>query len=448
MTIHKAITKTAAEETLAKQFAALGAHEDERLAAGLALHEKAGLSQPGHGTIRALRDHREAAFAAFAKSGLPTRRDEAWHYTDLRAAMADAAPLAGAPGIEKIDAAREILAKRGRSGDLRLVLVDGHFAQILSDAAPAGVLAGALSGSIAGHPDVMVALNEALEGQGLVVRLDHGAPKALRVEIVHISSSAAPTAIYSRVSIVLGAQASADVFETFVGASRATQRNTVTSLRLGEGARCSLVTVVADEPGLHVESQIAELAAKAELAAFALVAGGALVRRQIFASHSGPGASIQLGGLTLLDGARHADTTLVVDHAAPQGKSREFYKHIVADTGTGVYQGKVIVRPGAQKTDGGMKSQAILLSPGAVMNNKPELEIFADDVVCGHGATVGALDPEQLFYLQARGLPKAAAEAMLLEAFGAEAIERHGDEALGQALKEIMRGWLARRAAP
>ena len=142
---------------------------------------------------------------------------------------------------------------------------------------------------------------------------------------------------------------------------------------------------------------------------------------------------------------RHADTTLVVDHAAPHGQSREFYKHIVADDATGVYQGKVIVQPGAQKTDGGMKSQAILLSPHAVMNNKPELEIFADDVVCGHGATVGALDPEQLFYLQARGLPKAEAEAMLLEAFGADAIARVEDEELAELLRAKMRGWLAAR---
>ena len=149
----------------------------------------------------------------------------------------------------------------------------------------------------------------------------------------------------------------------------------------------------------------------------------------------GKGAKIALGGLSLLDGARHADTTLLVDHAAPHGRSREFYKHIVADEATGVYQGKVVVRPGAQKTDGAMKSQAILLSPHAVMNNKPELEIFADDVVCGHGATVGALDPEQMFYLQARGLPKAEAEAMLLEAFGADAIARVEDEDLAELLR-------------
>ena len=187
------------------------------------------------------------------------------------------------------------------------------------------------------------------------------------------------------------------------------------------------------------------LAERAALDAFGFVAGGALVRRQIFARLVGEGARIGLAGLGLLDGRRHADTTLEVVHAAPRGESREFYRHIVADEATGVFQGKVIVQPGAQKTDGAMKSQAILLSPEATMNAKPELEIFADDVVCGHGATIGALDPEQLFYLQARGLPQAEAEAMLLEAFGAEAISRVADAALAEALLALMRDWLARR---
>ena len=129
---------------------------------------------------------------------------------------------------------------------------------------------------------------------------------------------------------------------------------------------------------------------------------------------------MSLGGLALIDGARRADTTLQVVHAAPGGISREFYRAIVDDDAVGVFQGKIIVEQAAQKTDGAMKSQAILLSPRAQMNEKPELEIFADDVVCGHGATVASLDPEQVFYLQSRGIPTADAKAMLLEAFRAE----------------------------
>jgi Fe-S cluster assembly protein SufD len=288
-------------------------------------------------------------------------------------------------------------------------------------------------------------LNDAFAMQGLALDIDAGVQLSERIEIAHCASADAPYATYSRVHVLLLARAQARIVESYLGGGPGCQRNAVTRLSLGEGARCEHVSVVGGDAGLHLESQIAVLGADAEFNSFALVAGGALTRRQIFATLSGKVANISLGGLSLLDGSRHADTTLLVDHAAPHGRSREFYKHIVADEATGVYQGKVIVRPGAQKTDGAMKSQAILLSPHAVMNNKPELEIFADDVVCGHGATVGALDPEQMFYLQARGLPQAEAEAMLLEAFGADAIARVADEELAERLRDRMRAWLARR---
>jgi Fe-S cluster assembly protein SufD len=201
--------------------------------------------------------------------------------------------------------------------------------------------------------------------------------------------------------------------------------------------------MVGDDAGLHVESLICELAAKAQLNAFALVSGGALTRRQIFVQMAGAEAKLALGGLALIDGSRRADTTLQVVHSAPGGTSREFYRAIVDNDAVGVFQGKVIVEGAAQKTDGAMKLQAILLSPQAQMNAKPELEIFADDVVCGHGATVGSLDPEQVFYLRTRGIGKDEAEAMLLEAFGVEAIDRVEDETLAGALRAPLRAWLS-----
>jgi Fe-S cluster assembly protein SufD len=410
--------RTTAETTMAAQFAALKTAESGRT----------------------------AAFAAFAAAGLPTRRDEAWHYTDLRSAMLSAAPIAPAPDAARIEAARMQLAARKRMGDVRLVLVDGRFVPQLSDVAPKGLLASTLARSIPlPPPDAVLSLNDAFAVDGLCLLFEAGFKLAERVEIVHCASAGAPIAIYSHVHIALFAGAEARIVESFFGADAGCQRNAATSLSLGADAHCWHASVIDDEAGLHLESQIARLGDMAELSAFGFVARGMLTRRQIFATMSGEGAKIALGGLSLLDGSRHADTTLVVDHAAPRGHSREFYKHIVADEATGVYQGKVIVRPGAQKTDGGMKSQAILLSPHAVMNNKPELEIFADDVVCGHGATVGALDPEQMFYLQARGLPKAEAEAMLLEAFGADAIARVADEELAELLRGRMRAWLAGR---
>ncbi len=418
MNVRIVAPKTTAETTIAAQFAALQTADSGRA----------------------------AAFAAFAAAGLPTRRDEAWHYTDLRSAMSSAAPIAPAPDAARIEAARMLLAARERVGDVRLVLLDGRFVPQLSDAAPQGVIAGRLAKSVPlTQPDAVVALNDAFAMLGLALDIDAGVQLAERIEIAHCVSADAPHATYSRVHVLLSAGAQARIVESYFGAGPDSQRNAVTALSLNKGARCEHVGIIDDDAGLHLESQIAVLGADAEFNSFALVAGGALTRRQIFATLSGESAKISLGGLSLLAGRRHADTTLFVDHAAPRGRSREFYKHIVAGEATGVYQGKVVVRPGAEKTDGAMKSQAILLSPHAVMNNKPELEIFADDVVCGHGATVGALDPEQMFYLRARGLPKAEAEAMLLEAFGADAIARVEDEDMAELLREKMRLWLSAR---
>ena len=212
------------------------------------------------------------------------------------------------------------------------------------------------------------------------------------------------------------------------------QRHSATIMTLAKGAKARHVAVVGDEPGLHIETQICDLADNAELEAFGLVSGGDLTRRQIFVRMTGDEAKVSLGGLALIDGDRRADTTLQVVHAAPRGTSREFYRAIVDDDAIGVFQGKIIVERAAQKTDGAMKSQAILLSPRAQMNEKPELEIFADDVVCGHGATVGSLDPEQVFYLRSRGIPESDAKAMLLEAFGGESIDRIEDELLIERL--------------
>jgi Fe-S cluster assembly protein SufD len=419
MTAAPAIAPTAAELGLAEQF---------RVSPGAA-------ASPA----------RVAAFRRFESAGLPTRRVESWHYTDLRVALAKAAPLAAPPDDAAIAAAKSRLAKLPRLAPSRLVLINGAFVAALSDSPPAGVTFGQPPASPPlSADDPMLALALALAPTGIAATVAPGA-KPPAIEIVHCFVGTGPLAVYSRLAVEIGADASAAFVERFVGAGPETQRHASTAIDVAIGGALTHVAAIEDEPGLHVESEVVRLAERAALDAFGFVAGGALVRRQIFARLVGEGARIGLAGLGLLDGRRHADTTLEVVHAAPRGESREFYRHIVADEATGVFQGKVIVQPGAQKTDGAMKSQAILLSPEATMNAKPELEIFADDVVCGHGATIGALDPEQLFYLQARGLPQAEAEAMLLEAFGAEAIGRVADAELAEALLALARDWLVRR---
>jgi Fe-S cluster assembly protein SufD len=421
MTAH-VVNRSAAETTLARQFA-----EQERREPSLA---------------------RAAAFARFAAAGLPTRRVEAWHYTDLRASMADAAPILPAPTRADIEAARSRLARSERfAGGAQLVLLGGRFIGELSDQLPAGV-------SIAEGPvvaravdDPLAALNEALSPAGPRISVARETKLGGPVTVLHLANGDLSYSVYSRTSIVLGAGAQGSFVEIFDGAHAGVQRHAATIIMLADGATAKHVSVIGDEPGLHLETQICELAKTAELSAFGLVLGGELTRRQIFVRMTGENARASLAGLALIDGARRADTTLQVVHAAQGGTSREFYRAIVDDDAVGVFQGKVIVEQAAQKTDGAMKSQAILLSPRAQMNEKPELEIFADDVVCGHGATVASLDPEQVFYLQSRGIPNSDAKAMLLEAFGGESIDRIEDELLVGPLRARLAAWLSMRKA-
>jgi len=188
-----------------------------------------------------------------------------------------------------------------------------------------------------------------------------------------------------------------------------------------------------------------DLAARANFDTVCLTTGAALSRHQIFVRFSGEHAKASICGASLVRGRQHADTTIIVNHAAAHGESREIYKTIVDDDAAGVFQGRINVAPGAQKTDARMASNAMLLAEGAAMYNKPELEIFADDVQCAHGATCGELDDDLLFYIMARGLPRREAEAMLLEAFVAPAFDGVEDEDMRETLMERVRGWLAQR---
>ena len=414
------VNRSAAEKTLFRQFAEQQAREPSPV--------------------------RAAAFARFAEAGLPTRRVEAWHYTDLRAAMADAAPVLAAPTPADIKAARLRLARRERfAPGAQLVLLGGRYIGELSDRLPDGVTV--TEGAVVAVPvaDPLAALNEALSPSGCTISVARGAEIAEPITILHLADGMSDYSVYSRSAIGLNAGARASFVEVFEGAQARVQRHSATIMTLAKGAKARHVAVVGDEPGLHIETHVCDLAENAELEAFGLISGGDLTRRQIFVRMTGDEAKVSLGGLALIDGDRRADTTLQVVHAAPRGTSREFYRAIVDDDAIGVFQGKIIVERAAQKTDGAMKSQAILLSPRAQMNEKPELEIFADDVVCGHGATVASLDPEQVFYLRSRGIPESDAKAMLLEAFGGESIDRIEDELLIEALRARLRAWLGSR---
>jgi Fe-S cluster assembly protein SufD len=185
------------------------------------------------------------------------------------------------------------------------------------------------------------------------------------------------------------------------------------------------------------------LGAEAIYWSFQLTAGTQLMRNTTFVDFRGEDAKLDVSGLFLGRGSEHIDTTLVVDHAVPACESRELFKGVLADRARGVFQGKVIVRPGAQKSDGKQMAQALMLSPDAEFDSKPELEIYADDVVCGHGSTAAELDEDMMFYMRARGIPPEEARALLIEGFIGEALDKIEDEAVREAFAAIAKGRLA-----
>jgi Fe-S cluster assembly protein SufD len=433
--------KTAAETELAQVFA----------------HARGSL--PGDDAVAA---QREAAFGLFAKEGLPHRRVEDWKYTDLRALMREAKPLAPPP-----DAAAKALAKSAGAllGDVetrRLVFVDGAFVAELSDLAnleiglSVGSLADALSGNepmlaqhlgkLAPAGDVAVALNTALMGDGAVIRIAAGATIERPLHLLFVASGK-PAASFVRSLVVVERGARAMVIESHEGPGGSDyQVNAALELFVGDEAHVDHVKIIGEgADALHVSTLAAAIGAHARFNAFSFTVGGAVVRNQLFLKFDGEGIVAGIRGATLLKGRQHADTTLVINHVAPDCQSREVFKTVLDDEAHGVFQGRIIVRRQAQRTDAKMMTQALLLSERAEADNKPELEIFADDVQCGHGATAGAIDEDLKFYLLARGIPAAEAEALLIQAFLGEAIEGIEHAGLREALLESVIAWLKNR---
>jgi Fe-S cluster assembly protein SufD len=414
---------------------------------------------PGAGPVAAMR---EAAFRRFEQHGLPHRRIEDWKYTDLRALMRDAKPLAAAPNGEakaRVQRAGALLAALEAR---RIVFVDGAFVPELSDldalepGLSIGSLAAALAGSdrfIASHlgkmdgSDIAVTLNTAFMGDGAVIRIAERATLARPIHLVFANSGLAPAAVFVRSLVLVERGARAMIVESHEGpADCDDQINAVLELVVGEEAHVDHVKLTGRGAGsLHVASLLASVGARARFNEFLFTSGSAVVRNQVHVRFEGEGTVAGIRGATLLKGREHADVTLVVDHAACAGTSRELFKSVVDDAGRSIFQGKIIVRHGAQQTDAKMATHALLLSETAEADNKPELEIFADDVQCGHGATAGALDQDLLFYLKARGIPHKEAEALLIQSFVGEALDGIEHAGLRDALLDHVAVWLKAR---
>jgi Fe-S cluster assembly protein SufD len=225
------------------------------------------------------------------------------------------------------------------------------------------------------------------------------------------------------------------------------QVNAALEMVVGDGAHVDHVKIIGEgTDALHVSTLAAGIGAKARFNTFTFTIGGAVVRNQLFLNFNGEDTVAGIRGTTLINGHQHADTTLVVSHVARNCQSREVFKSVLDGEAHGVFQGRIIVNPGAQQTDAKMMTRALLLSERAEADNKPELEIFADDVQCGHGATAGALDRDLKFYLMARGIAEAEAEALLIQAFLGEAIEGIEHAGLREALMDCVAGWVRARA--
>ncbi|MEW6436964.1 MAG: Fe-S cluster assembly protein SufD [Pseudomonadota bacterium] len=440
MSIQIIPTATAAENALAEAF------------------REAKANLPGTASVA---EQRAQAFEAFARAGLPNRRIEAWHYTDLRNLMRRALPLAPLPSQAQI---AKLAAEAAELPSPRLVLVDGVFAPDLSGPLPAGVKVTSLAAALAeGEPalieglaaawaeadDAMVSLNAALMQDGLVIDVAPGTVLEAPLHIVYATVASEPAARFSRSLVRVGAGATFRLNEMSLGqGGRTGQTNNVLIFDIGDNANVAhSLSLTGTEPNsLRLETFLVKVGARAKFDSFALITGAGLVRRQIYKLFNGADAKASLRGVSLLRGREHADTTLFVRHSAPGCEGRQNFRYILDDEATGVFQGKIVVDRIAQKTDGRMLAKALVLSDEATMNSRPELEIFADDVACGHGATIGGLSEDQLFYLQSRGLPAHEAEALLLEAFAAELVDEIGDEDLIAAYRADVAAWLAGRA--
>ncbi len=420
MNIHASQTLTPAESALVQAF-----------------NEQAG-RLPGDPAVIGRRDDAVEQL----KKGLPTRRIESWHYTDLRrllSAVPDFQPASGKdPELAPLLGGSNVLSLLdGRAGDapraiegvelrrLEEKLIDGSFSPALG---------------LHGADDAIGAINAAFVTDGWFVDVADGAEIADPLEIQNLHGGGQS---HVRLPVRVGDGARVAIVERQTGAGAALV-SSVSHLTVGDGAEVDWI-IVQEQPhdASHFGQFNAWIGKDAKLRLFILNAGGKLVRQEIRVDARGEGSDFRLRGVNLLAGETHCDITMVLDHAAPHTVSTEVIRNVVTDKAHGVFQGQIRVAQDAQKTDAKMACNTLLLSDDAEFSTKPELEIFADDVVCGHGATVTEIDRAHLFYLMARGIDEKQARGLLVEAFVAEIIEELEDEAVIEALEAKLHGWFA-----
>jgi Fe-S cluster assembly protein SufD len=390
---------------------------------------------PGDGAVTLKRDDAIETI----KHGLPTRRVESWHYTDLRRLLntvPDFDPAAAAKAIAPIVEGSAVFAVLNGESGTKLPGVEGVTVQRLSEKLTDGSIAPGLDSY--GSDDAIGALNTAFVADGYFVDIADGAELEKPIELQNLQAGGQT---HVRLAVRVGAGAKAVIVERQTGDGPALV-SSVSQLVLGEGAEVTwLIVQEQPETATHLAQFKAHLGKNSKLTVFFMNAGGKLVRQEIVVRTTGEGADFKLRGINLLAGDTHTDVTMVLDHAVPHTTSTEVIRNVVTGKARGVFQGRINVHQYAQKTNAKMACNTLLLSDDGEFSTKPELEIFADDVVCGHGATVTEIDHDHLFYLMARGVDEKTARGLLVKAFVAEVIEELDDESIVEALEARLDDW-------
>jgi Fe-S cluster assembly protein SufD len=403
-----------------------------------------------------LTELRHAAFAEFTAVGFPTTRNEDWHFTSVTPIAERTFKTAKAPATDLSVTDLAELATGDPSWP-RAVFVNGRFDSSLSSIAGLGdgvkvmTLAAALKdnvdfvqvhlGRLAGwSAQAFTAFNTAFAQDGLAVHVPRGVKVALPLHLIHVTdANAAGAMIHPRLVVVAEPLSEFAIVESFVS-HKGTEyfTNSVGEIAVGNGARVHHYKVQREaRDAFHVGTLQVTQGRDSAFHSFSYASGAALSRTNIYTKLAGEAAETRLNGLYLIDGSQHADHQTFVEHIAPHCASRELYKGVLDGDAHGVFNGKVYVDPEAQKTDGKQTNHALLLSNTARVDTKPQLEIFADDVKCTHGATVGRLDDSALFYMKSRGIGAENSRALLTYAFAAEVLETIELDALREGLEHI-----------
>jgi len=399
---------------------------------------------------------RDQAIEVFAREGLPTRRVEAWRYTDLR-------PLTRSEFSSGVSSkvTRSDLDPYKLPGAAVFVFIDGNFAPDLSanDDLPDDVVFSSLAEALKSEDKELVdelgtvadfetagfaALNTALMQDGAVIRIADNASIEKPIQCLFVSANDSPVETHMRNLIVAGVNSSANLLQTFVTLGKSSGFSEVvaeTILKDGANLR-HVVHQDQSKTAWHINLHAVQVGRAANLNSFVLSSGARLSRNEIRASLENEGADCSLNGIALVRGRQHCDNTTDVDHAASHCHSNQMYKNVLDDRARTVFQGRIHVAPDSQKTDAHQMNRNLLLSRNAQADSKPELIIHADDVKCSHGATVGDMDQDALFYLQSRGIDVVTARNMMVHAFAAELVESLPEDAIRAYLERAIKTWL------